>query len=241
MDVILLPFLIGSVLLAMKSRPLAGTACLSLAVAVKLWPALLLPTLLRAAPKYRTMLICIFVFSVTTGVLMWPFAEQAFQSGAGVSAFSTTWERNAALFRVIVGGNQTLLDTLGIYQLDAGKIARVMVATMIAGIALCINVRKPVNDTLLVQRVIITISALLLLGPTLYPWYYAWLVPFLTVIPNRALLAFSVVLPLYRLQFHPWFLDHPHVFQNYVVWAEQGPVLIMLFFTWFRSRRTVTI
>ncbi len=239
MDAILLPFLIGSVLLALKTRAsLTSAACLAIATAIKLWPVLLLPVLIRPViTRPRATLMVCAVFAIATAALLWPFITQAFHADAGLRNYSVSWERNAALFHVLSGGIQAVLDNLGWDNLDAGRLLRTGVGIVMIIITLGINRRTPADHETIIRRILIIIAALLLLGPTLYPWYYTWMVPFLAVVPSRALLAFSIVLPLYRLQFHPWFLDHARVFEDVVVWAEQGPVIVLLFMEWRARRR----
>ena len=137
---------------------------------------------------------------------------------------------------MLLGGLRSALDGYGLFDLDAGRILRFVVAVVVVMVALGINRRAATGPEMTVRRIIIVIATLLLLGPTLYPWYYTWLVPFLALVPITGLLAFSVVLPLYYLQFHPWIQDHSQAFTDYVVWLEQGPIFLLLFLAW-RGRR----
>lgn len=244
MDAILLPFLVGTVLLSLKSRAwlkTGGMVSLAFAVAVKLWPLVLAPLIARTTARPWHAVTGMSVFVLVVILLNWPFLEHAFREDAGVTAYTVSWERNAAIFHTLNNGLRTVLDAFGLYALDAGRICRALVTVMIGGVVIWQTFRPLANDNGedLIRRIIIIVATLLVLGPTMYPWYFTWLVPFLTVTPNRALLTFSVVLPLYRLQFHPWFLDNPVIFQNYVVWLEQGPVVLLLLFGWCRTRRAV--
>lgn len=235
MDAILLPALIGAALLALKNRrSLAAVGCLAMATAVKLWPVLLLPTLIRSASRP---FVAAAVFTIASTALLWPFIDQAFQMDAGLRAYGVSWERNGALFHLTLGGLRTALDSYGLFDLDAGRILRAAVAAVVILIALGINRRPATDGEMMIRRLIIVMAALLLLGPTMYPWYYTWMVPFLAIVPNVGLLALSVVLPLYYIQFHPWIQANPWVFTEVVVWFEQGPVFILLFLGWRHARR----
>lgn len=235
MDAILLPALLGATLFAIRARGSLAAVCLALAAAVKLWPLLLLPTLTRS-PRAAAL------FALVATVLLWPFISQAFQTDAGqtdtgLRAYGGSWERNAALFHALLGGLRSVLDGFGLFALDAGRILRAAVGVAVVMIALGINRRAAADGETMVRRMVVVIAAILLLGPTLYPWYYTWMVPFLAIVPIPGLLAFSVVLPLYYLQFHPWFQDHSQVFTDYVVWLEQGPIFILLLMAWRARRR----
>jgi hypothetical protein len=47
MDAIIVPLILGALLLAIRKRPLAATACLTLAAGAKIWPLILLPLVWR--------------------------------------------------------------------------------------------------------------------------------------------------------------------------------------------------
>ncbi len=239
MDAILLPFLVGAVLLVLKQpSSYAGYVCLAFASAVKLWPALLFPTLIRPRLRdHRFVLSALLIFTTITGFLLWPLFSSAMSVDSGLRNYSLLWERNAAIFHGLLTVTQSVLDSLSLYTVDAGRLVRTVTGLAIVILALTLNFRAPGDQETLIRRLLIVVTAMLMLGPTLYPWYYAWLVPFLVIIPSRALMAFSIVLPLYRLQFHPWFLEHPWIFDNTVVWLEQGPILILLLAEWLKFRR----
>ncbi len=237
MDAILLPFLVAAFLFSLKTRrEYISVLCLAMASAVKLWPVLLLPTLLRShirpTIRFWTVISALAVFTVAATALLWPFLAQAFHDFAGLQNYGTSWERNVAIFPVMDDGVRIILDTFGLYELDGGRITRTCIGLTIVVMALVINRRNPQDGEAMARRIIIVIAALLLLGPTLYPWYYTWMVPFLAIVPSRALLAFSVVLPLYMAQFHPWIQQHPQIFTDIIVWFEQGPVLVLLLLEW---------
>jgi hypothetical protein len=238
MDAMLLPFLVAALLFAVKPRAhLATAVCLAVATAIKLWPVLLLPIFLRRLAWPRPALTAGAVFVVVTAALLWPFITQAFHDDAGLRAYGVSWERNASLFHVLLGGLRAALDGFGWFDLDAGRILRTAVGAVVILVALAINWRAAADPHVMVRRMIIVMATLLLLGPTLYPWYYTWMVPFLAIAPSPALLALTVLLPLYRLQFHPWFLENSGVFTDWVVWAEQGPVFVLLFMAWRGSNK----
>ena len=239
MDALLLPFLVGALLLALTARtPLLSAICLALATAIKLWPVLLLPTFIRSITRVRVLVIVCVGFSIVTMVLLWPLLSQDFDRNAGLYAFSHSWERNAALFHTLQDGLRAILDDSGLFNIDSGQLLRLGMGITIIMIALGLNLRAPASPEALIRRIIIVIAALLLLGPTMFPWYYTWMVPFLALVPIRALLALSVVLPLYHLQFHPWFLAHNNLFTDIILWIEQGPVFLLLFIEWRKQKRS---
>ena len=232
MDVLLLPFLVGAFYLTLKGRAtFVQGGLLACATAVKLWPVLLLPLFIRTNSDKRKTVLVIVSFTIMSTFLLWPFLVQTLIPASGLHAYGVGWENNAALFHILLAGLTLAFDSFGLFDLDTDRVLRTCVGLTIILIALGLNVRAsivPGDPQIMARRIILVIAALLLLGPTMYPWYYTWMVPFLAILPLRSMLIFSAVLPLYRLQFHPWFMENSWVFQDIIVWLEQGPVLILL-------------
>ena len=74
------------------------------------------------------------------------------------------------------------------------------------------------------SAVFASLSALLLLSPTLYPWYLLWILPFAAKRQNAAFLYLSFAIPLsYALLFPP-----PGIPAGFVLAAEYVPFAILL-------------
>ena len=67
-------------------------------------------------------------------------------------------------------------------------------------------------------------AAFFLCSPTQFPWYYAWLLPLVALVPNRSLVLLTVMLPLYYLKFYFDARGHADFFHYRVVWLEYAPV-----------------
>lgn len=229
MDAVLLPFLLVAILFAIKARAGVAATALALATGVKIWPALLLPTLLRPRlHDWRRALPAGLWFALLAGVMAIPFWHGGAGQGSGLVAYGVSWERNDALFSAISGVTDRVFAALSIYSLDPARLARLMVGLTVVGLGLWIN-RTPAADAEAVcRRALIVIAALFLLSPTQYPWYYTWLLPLLAVVPVTALLLPTVTLPLYYLRFLLEPLGHGPWFDHGVVWLEFGPVLALL-------------
>jgi len=84
----------------------------------------------------------------------------------------------------------------------------------------------------------LTVAALLfLLSPTAYPWYYVWVLPFLCLVPVRGLLLLGILLPFYYLRFDMEKWGNAHLFDQYIVWLEFGPVLVLLAYDGIRRKK----
>ena len=229
MDGLILPFLLGAVLLAIRGRPVWAAGALALAAGVKLWPALLLPVLLRSARcGPRQAAAAVALFGALCAVMAWPVLTAGLGPDSGFSAYGRSWEMNDALFMAVawvVDGALGLADPGALY---GGRLARLAVAgALLAFIAwLC---RRPAADgEALCGRALAVTAALFLLGPTQFPWYYVPLVPFLALAPRPSLLLLTATLALYESRFYFAARGMTEVFDHGIVWLEYVPVWLLL-------------
>ena len=236
MDSILIPFLLGALLLAAKTRLFWASGLLALASAVKLWPALLMPLLLRPVLRQPARaLAAVALFTALIALLFLPLLLAQLDRGSGFVAYAHGWERNDALFGLIRDGFGMLLNTLGTASFDAGRLARLLVAGVVIGLALGLNWTATRDLQTLCQRALIVIATLYLLSPTGYPWYFVWFAPLLAVVPVTGLLLLTAFLPLYYLRFYFDHHDLYWIFERYVVWLEFGPTLLLLLWAFLRK------
>lgn len=220
MDVFALPFVMGTVLLATKKRFNGSMLFLALAGGVKLWPMILVPILLR--PLFATskrFFLALSVFLATTALVWAPAVPSAFARDSGLLAYTASWQNNAGAFQLLERLCRQSLAPMGGDHLHwAQPITRGIVAVVLLAWTVWLA-RKPVMDDRDVPwRCFPAIAALFLLSPTQFPWYYVWLVPFLSISPRVSLLSYSFLLPLY-------YVHHQH---PGIVWLEHGVVGLLL-------------
>ncbi|MEL7130301.1 MAG: hypothetical protein AAGK23_12210, partial [Pseudomonadota bacterium] len=106
MDVLIVPFLIGAVALARLKRHHLAVIALAGASAVKLWPALLAPALVRPYLFKPIQLAGLAgLFCIVAAILLWPQLQYVFADpDQGLTAYSETWRRHAFLFTLLVEG-----------------------------------------------------------------------------------------------------------------------------------------
>ncbi|WP_350335364.1 glycosyltransferase 87 family protein [Coralliovum pocilloporae] len=205
-----------------------ATASLSLAIGVKLWPILLVPLLLQYQ-KFsirQRLLACSLAGSISVA-----FVAIMVLGGSSLQVFASEWQRNDAVFGTLVLFLDHFISDSSTAALDSNRLARLFSGLMIM-VLLCFQLRKPWHtESQIASIATIVTAALFLLAPTGYPWYFLWLLPFLTIRPQIALLALSVTLPLYELRF--WYENLPDAnwWKQLVVWIEFGPILIWLLVT----------
>ena len=162
-------------------RSLSIGLLLACATSVKYFPAALLPA---AARRGRTLPI-ISAFAVLTALLYAPFASAGSNLFAGLATYADVWRFNDGLFR--------LLAWLTVYP---------TVAKAIAGLVLVLVITTSVHNEWTLERTAFWVTgAVLILTPTVHPWYLLWMVPLLAIRRNRAWLYLtgSVFLAYYGL------------------------------------------
>lgn len=228
MDAILLPFLVGAVWLASRSRVFLSTLSLACAIGVKVWPVLLVPLLVKRQPFNRLLITVPLLFSLLL-LMAWPIITTRLDSASGFIAYAADWSRNDAAFSLLERGMAIILDNGGLERLDPGRLARLAIALIVGLIAFFVMFRSQQKLSDLVFSITLITATLFLLSATGYPWYYAWILPFLVITRQPSLMLLTVLLPLYYLRFYFVEAGQVEVFDDFVVWIEFGPVLVLFF------------
>lgn len=237
MDAVLVPFLLGALYLAVKHRTSWATAALAFASGCKLWPALLLPTVLRPLlADWRSLTKPVAVFGLLGLVFAAPIVVTGLTSDSGFVAYGQSWQRNDSAFGLLAWLTSQLLNLLSLEWLDAGRLTRFAVALTLATAAVGIN-WKTAEEPLEIARRFLFIAALLfLLSPTQYPWYFSWLLPFLAILPSQPLLLLTALLPLYYLRFFFEATEFQAAAEIILPWLQFGPVFALLAWQWLQTK-----
>lgn len=143
---------------------------------IKFFPALLLPWAVDRQRPWRH--LGLFAIVVTAAYLR--FLNLGWSIFRGASNFARGWEANDSLFRILR------------WAIPARPAAEALVAILMLAL-LAWTFRQdlaPFNAGLLL------ITALLLLSPDAFPWYFTWMVPLLCFVPSPPLLLLSVTAAL---------------------------------------------
>jgi alpha-1,6-mannosyltransferase len=211
LDGFMLLFVLLALLLLLKRRSAASVASLALATALKLYPLLLLPALLRAR-RWRHCL----VFGGIVLALYLPYLS----AGPAILGFLPEYFRNPAegfnlglkayLLKILPLADH-LLITLGFAALLAAAVVVVW--------------RLPKEDITALKCAYLLVGLhLLLASGSLHPWYLILIIPFLALFPSPAWLYFSFTVVLSYLTY----LSREYRMPEWVRHVEYVPLFVLL-------------
>jgi hypothetical protein len=228
MDLLVFPFVLASLLLALHRKYEWGVCVLACAAGVKVWPVLLIPFLLRPlVPSPRRLLLSIGAAISILMFLAWPILLSGLDPASGFTTYARRWEMNDAAFMALLAAIRWVSAQTGA-DAFAPLIARLLTAALVIVWVIRLAWRPALDGRALVRRMLSAVAALFLLSPTQFPWYSLWILPLLAIQPRLSLSLFTVLLPLYHLRFYFVERDLAAVFDFGVVWAEYLPVWILL-------------
>jgi uncharacterized membrane protein len=222
MDLILLPFILGAILLTIRGKIFRGTTFLGLAAGVKVWPVLLLPFLLRFATKSKKEAFAVAAhFAGVCGLIFLPMALASSSDNQGIIVFSKIWKMNDALFQFF----------MKIFQIE--MLAKLVIVALI-GVWIFVLVRREIKDPrFLMRQMFLAVAVMLILLPTQFPWYYMWLLPFLCFEPRLSMLCYMVVLPIYYLRF---FIEDKSLFDFGIAYLEHGAIYLIILWEMYQGQ-----
>lgn len=233
LEVLIFPFLLGAILLALAGRLLWAAGVLGLAVGVKIWPVLLLPVLLRPWLRRPLRLAgALLLFAGVSGALLLPLLRSGLDQASGLAAYVGYWQMNDSAFLLLHWAVQELLQITGPGGEHAQALARGLVAGALAAWCLLLARRAADGPAETVRRCLLVVAALFLLSPTQFPWYYLWLLPLLALRPLAPLLWLSALLPLYYLRFWCSARGLSDLYDYGLVWLIYLPVWAGLLWQW---------
>lgn len=237
MDVIIFPFLLACFLLYLSKKYLFSFAVLCAAVGVKLWPVLLLPVLLRNfVSDWKKFLKYFSIFSVLTFFILSPLIFSFFDQASGLQAYSRSWQNNDSFFRIILAAAEFVLPLFGYHPGHGQLVSRIAVGLVLI-FAIVYLIKNKSDDRLDYFKIsLVIISFAFFLSPAQFPWYYLWMLPFLTIIPYKPLLLLTALMPLYYLRYYFEPRGQYEFYYQYIVWLEYLPVLAWILYDLIKNR-----
>lgn len=195
MDILVVPVVFGLIGVMAVPRPKWSVLLLVVATAIKIWPAMWLPVVLRSqAINWKQGVALAAGVGALGAVVMYPQLRHWADTDQGLSVYASEWHRHAFLFGLLSEGLR------GIFQ-QADEVARWIVAGGVGGAILMVTRRMSPAGRDGVWAMTVSLLVLLLLSPTGYPWYLIWLAPLWCFLPWRGISALMILAPLYTTRF----------------------------------------
>jgi hypothetical protein len=219
-DPLAILMLLAALFFLVRNRPKLSVATLALAVLSKLFPVLLLPAFLKRVRVAYAGIFALLVFAFYV-----PFSGAGLHLFDGAKNYGRDWSNNASFF--------PLLQFVTRSKASAEFFEGLMVLAAIGYLA-----KKGAG--LLWSSLVLT-GGVLLVSPTVYPWYFTWSIPFLCFCPSPAWLLMSVTSVL---GYTPPIADGaggPFTNSLLMVSLEYGPVYLWLaYYCWAARKRRST-
>lgn len=233
LDILVFPFVLSSLILASQNKYIRSTFSLIIGLGIKLWPAFLLPVIIRPIlSKPKQLLSVLVLAAVSIGILFLPIYLSGLDSSSGLIAYGQSWQNNDSIFRLLIYISELTLDLLGYETFHKYSVARYLVIALIALWILFVTFGKSFKSQDLFSKSLYIIAFAFLVSPTQFPWYYTWLIPLLAIKPRLSLLLLTALLPLYYLRYYFEPRGQLEIFTNIVIWIEFVPVWVLLLWEW---------
>jgi len=222
MDILLLPLIVASLLAAVHSKGGIAAVWLIVASAVKVWPIVLVPLVVRPMlGQWRRFVLTLTACAILGATLWLPVLLVSHGESSGFLAYGKGWQNNDGYFRAGIWLTERVLTMLSIEAWHSQAIMRLTSAALLGGVVLWQLRSKPTDAMELIARCLFIVGTIFMLSPTQFPWYWLWCLPLLTLRPSLPLLLYVALLPIYYVQDQLAYpLSH---------WLQHAPVWILLF------------
>jgi hypothetical protein len=191
-------------------RAKLSAVALALAVQVKILPAVLIPGAIR---RWRNP--AVLVLAGVLVALALPYAVTGPALGSGLFDYAERWERNATIYSGVqdvlerLDSGNSLKPAVGALRERFGgtdeawgrvyariwprEIAHVVVGFAAVCWLLALSFRRGLTAP---REIFLGLAGVLLLAPTLHPWYVLWVLPFAAAYASVPWLLFAALVPL---------------------------------------------
>ena len=213
------------------------------AVHVKLLPLVLIPGLIR---RWRNLALLVLALGLLLPAL--PYALTGPAIGTGLFDYAERWERNASLYHGIeqalerIDTGPRLKPLIGDLRKRFGRsdavwnrlyaniwpreLARLIVGLLAVIWVVSLSFRRGLTAP---REIFLALAGVLLLSPTLHPWYVLWVLPFAAAYVSVPWLALAALVPLA-------YLGGDDDVAESIRAIEYGIPLLLALASWWRTR-----
>ena len=217
-DILMMAFLMAAHAAIFLKKSTLSMCLVTLAGYGKLMAFALLPFFARCTRPLTWLAILL-----TSLIMLFPYRGVTPESFDGIFAYSLRWRANDSLFHFLYA----LTGSLDTSKLIAGVVVAVLI------VSLLYRRVPPLRASYL------TIGSILLLSPTVHPWYIMWLVPYLRFFPSPAWLMLTATV---ALSYHAPFLAPPGEAWQELTWfkvLEYAPFFLLAAWSAFSQKRDI--
>lgn len=205
---------------AAKQRWTCAFAALSLAIAAKVWPVLLVPLFIgRKGFRPRRWWQWWPALPIL-GLLALPYWTDVTENLRFMSGFVGGWRNNDSFYGII------LYFAKDVYR------AKHIAFAIVAVVAAILTVRA----VSLERAALAAIVVMLMVSSNCHPWYLTWILPLLALLPAPALLLWTALAPLAYAAVISWVTLGEWQGSTEFRWYEYAPVYGLLIGSWLGSR-----
>ena len=219
MDAIVAAALAGTAYFMIRGSRICAAMLWSVSVLAKLSPLVLLPFVARRLGWRRTSL---GIGLIVLGYV--PFLSAGKLAFAGMMAFARSWQFNAGFFSLMQWLARHVSNDPALLAKGASGIVFLLVlATLVR--------KDDANYGSFAWYSATALGALILLGPTVMPWYLIWLLPLAAIAGARIWIHFSVLVCLAFVVMINGTLSPE------VLFLEYGALFVLVCRTWLQFKR----
>lgn len=243
LDIIGIAMLCGTLFCVVQRRFFSANAFLALSVVGKLYPAILLPLILKQQYRAADSIIenrwvrcglSVLLFGGLVAFFYMPFLEIGSQNFSGLKAYATRWQQNDSIFALLVECFGWFVESNGpvpfSYDLPS-LLAKITVVLILGAVLLYFLFWRKESITpdarAALEPLFIIMALVFLLSPVQNPWYLCWVVPFLCIFPWRAGILLTGLVGLYYLDFYFDYQDL-NQYAPWIPWFEYVPFYLFL-------------
>ncbi len=231
-----------------KNKTILSISMFVLSILTKYNPSIMILVFLKKGFIKKILL----VFGAIILALI-PFALNGSVPTAGMISFANRWEFNGFIYKMFLfiydlfgfesskwfsfayNGRVEDLYLTGafFYKLLAVLVLLIMLVDQFKKLKMTENF-KGINY---LQPVLLMGSAMLLLSPTLYPWYLIWIIPLLIFLPNWSWLLFTMLIQLSYFVLQGYATDGIWEESSMILWMQYLPFYGLLIFEYLDKRK----
>jgi hypothetical protein len=236
-DILAFPFILAALIFSIRERYSRTAAFLALATAVKLWPLLLVPVILRPVLGHpKKLLSAVGTYVISVGLLFLPIFLAEGDRFQSFRNYGGRWQLNDAFFRALVWLSQKICILLGKHPGYGQALSRIVVSVIVIILIVWLTRKRPVSQTTTLSRCLFITAAVFFLSPTGFPWYYSWILFFLVMTPRFPLLLLTALMPIYYTRYYFDARQLAWAFDEYLVWIQYVPVWYIMLREWILKR-----